>query len=273
MIAGIDVISMIEAAGALALGVTGLPGVPEVVLPPAAVPTALLYSTLGACAVLMGLVVYKYELYEHEPWYMLILVTLLGAGTMWAAGWTQGAIIRWLDEHPILQSNFFFAALAGSTEEIAKIAAVVCIVIVGRRHFNDPIDGIVYGSFAGLGAAILESVMVMGIPDSLMTLPGTEPVRLAGHLVMGGIGAAGLGALPAKRAVWWPVLVSLGAAIVLHSAWDVVAFDAADVSRDGKPRVMHTAAGVVLMLAGFVVFRWFVAIAVRHARRVFGKGE
>jgi RsiW-degrading membrane proteinase PrsW (M82 family) len=140
-----------------------------------------------------------------------------------------------------------------------------------RRHFNDPLDGLIYGSFAGLGAAIEESITVLGFADGPILLPGQEPVRLAGHLIMGGIGGFGLGMRPLADRRWhlW-ALATLAAAALLHTLWDVVAFhahDHADLHARASP--WHTAAGVLLMLAGMVVFRWLVRRGAALSRRVF----
>ncbi len=233
-------------------------------------PLVVLYSSLLVCAAFFAWIAWKYDFYDREPPKALFLALVLGALFMWTAGRTQVLLINLVADHAYsLAGNPTWACFAGITEEVAKLFAVAVVLIVFRPHFNDPIDGLIYGSFAGLGAAIEESIWHLGFDGSVMLLPGQEPVRLAGHLVMGGIGGAGLGAFVMRRSWAW-VLASLAGASFLHIAWDVVAFDAADVAlAEGKPRPWHVASGVVLMFAGMVVFRYLVTRCSRWSKAHF----
>ena len=166
------------------------------------------------------------------------------------------------------------ALVAGLTEEVGKLGCVLVIAFTMRRWFNDPLDGLVYGSMAGLGAAIEESVSLLASqapsPDSL---PPTEAVRLAGHLVMGGVTGFGAGALVRahaarspehpKRAsnramsvLWIPFSLLLGTG--LHAGWDYVAFTAPGRSSPPKAFRWHTGMSMALMLLGFMLYRWLV---------------
>ncbi len=167
--------------------------------------------------------------------------------------------------------NTLWALYAGVTEEVGKVLAVLAVMVLFRRHFNDPLDGLIYGSFAGLGAAIEESIAVLGFADGAILLPGQEPVRLAGHLIMGGIGGFGLGMRPLGVRRWYLwALATLAGAALLHTLWDVVAFDAHDrADLHGRATAWHTASGVVLMLVGMIAFRWLVLRGAAHSRRVF----
>lgn len=46
----------------------------------------LLYAMLALCALLIGLLVYRYDLHDREPWQMLLLAVVMGAGGMFLAG-------------------------------------------------------------------------------------------------------------------------------------------------------------------------------------------
>ena len=224
----------------------------------------ILYGTLLACAVVSAWIARQYDLYDYEPWPVLLLATALGAGGMYAAGQVQGMVIRLVTDRGAEFTDTMLALLAGSVEEAFKVLAVVVIALAVRRKFNEPLDGIVYGSFAGLGAAIEESVWVLRHSDTLSHLPPQEPIRLAGHLVMGGIGCFGLGLLtmPGRRR-WhacWVIPLCFAAAFGLHTVWDVTAFDAAEVYRDQSLlRGWHTAVPVALMLGGLFAYRGLVS--------------
>jgi RsiW-degrading membrane proteinase PrsW (M82 family) len=232
----------------------------------------ILYSSLLLCALLIARTVWKYDLYDHEPLHTLLFATLAGAGLMWLAGVVQVGLLQLQWHHaPEYWGNVSFSVFAGVTEEIAKLGAVAMIVIIFPRVFNDPMDGIIYGAFAGLGAAILESVLHLGFTPPTARLPGQEPIRLMGHLVFGGIGGFGLG-LRTIHAPYWRVrvLLSLFAAITLHALWDIVAFYGDDYYREHNARAWwQIAASFMLMLGGMILFRWLVARGARLSKVVF----
>jgi RsiW-degrading membrane proteinase PrsW (M82 family) len=231
--------------------------------------TLCLYFTLGTCGLAIGLIVMRYDLYQREPWYLVLTALLLGAAAMWISGQIETAIIQACVSQKILIPNTLLALIAGSTEEFAKFAVVVLLWAALARHFNEPIDGLIYGSFAGLGAALEESVFVLSRSHINGYLPPTEPVRLCGHLVMGGIGAFGLGLLTTRSRWSLPVIIlCLCSAGALHTFWDIAAFSAADSYRLRlRVESWHTAIPIALMLTGMVAFRRLAVLGARLTRR------
>lgn len=287
----------------------------------------LLYATLFLCALLMAVIVYRYDLYDREPWWALLLCVGLGAGSIALAGRVQVWVMSNLGTFAAEHWTISMSLAAGITEELGKLTCVLIVALFMRRWFNDPLDGLVYGSMAGLGAAIEESLTVLlghaapepaavagiGVPPAsagasmLASLPPGEAVRLAGHLVMGGITGFGAGTLARRSATqasapphasntatpagsslptpallqgltpqrlprWWlPLSLIMG--IALHAAWDYVAFSAPAVRPDGplpgdaRALRWHNAFAILLMLAGFVVYRWLVGTGHALARR------
>jgi RsiW-degrading membrane proteinase PrsW (M82 family) len=217
-----------------------------------------LYGTLAMCAVGIGAAMRRYDVFPREPWYSVLSAIVLGAGFMWLAGRAQvWAVMRMTmagEEYP---SNVEFAALAAGTEEVGKLIAVAMIAGIFRRHFEETSDGVVYGGFAGLGAAVLESVYNVGVPQGLQLLPLEEPVRLAGHLIMGSVTGAGMGLLAVRRrlcVVTIPCCLGLG--FLLHFLWDIVAFETADyVQEHGKPLWSQHVAAMGVMVGGMLLFR------------------
>lgn len=231
--------------------------------------TLCLYFTLATCGLAIGLMVLRYDLYDREPWYFVLTTLTLGAVAMWIAGQLQIGIIRALNAQGFQIPNLLLATIAGTSEEFAKFAAVVMLWAVVAKHFNDPLDGLLYGSFAGLGAALEESVFVLSRSHINGYLPPTEPVRLCGHLVMGGIGAFGLGLLTIRSRWAIPVIfASLAAAAGLHIVWDIAAFSASDHYRaQASLESWHTAVPIALMLSGMVAYRRLAALGARLTRR------
>ncbi len=226
-------------------------------------PNVILYGTLAVCTLLTVWIIKRYDLYDHEPWWYLLLAALVGAGGMHLSGHVQiWFIMGAIDRHGEA-TDLYMAILAGTIEEAFKLAAVALVAVPFRKQFNEPLDGIVLGSFAGLGAALEESVHVLRQIEPITFLPPQEPIRLAGHLVMGGVTCFGLGMLtmPGRRkwhAAWAiPVCFAIGAG--MHTAWDITAFSAAvrfHASEELLP--WHTWVPVGLMLVGLALYRGMV---------------
>lgn len=219
----------------------------------------ILYGTLFLCGfgILAG--IRRYDVLPREPWFTMLTALFAGAGLMHLAGRIQVWIVIKLYSSTLdYPSDVTFAFLAGSVEEAAKFAAVILVALIFRRWWDEYSDGLVYGAMAGLGAAIEESVHMIGFPDTLQFLPLAEPVRLAGHLIMGAISCAGLGLWAAKdKRAWWGVPFCFFLGFGLHFLWDVVAFETSDhVLKFGKPQWSHNIAAIGLMLIGMLVFRY-----------------
>ena len=227
----------------------------------------ILYITLVACAAVIATAVRRYDLHTREPWWTLVVATGLGFVFMWLAGEVQLAIIHGVHARGNLISDPALAISAGVTEELGKLLAALGVLLIARKHFDEPLDGLIYGSFAGLGAAINESVVLLRAQPELTMLPAGEIVRLLGHLVMGGIGCYGVGAFVSRwpRAWAWFAGCLIGS-MVLHTLWDVVAFDAQQRFRGGQsPHWGHAALSITLMLSGLIAFRWLVAVGARRS--------
>ncbi|TWT41231.1 hypothetical protein RAS1_39250 [Phycisphaerae bacterium RAS1] len=226
-------------------------------------PGMFLYLTLAACGCGVALLVWRYDLYEKEPWWMVLTTLALGAGASAGVGPIEDITLRSMRAASGIASR---AAVAATHEEAAKLLGVMLIAVVFRRQFNDPLDGLVYGAYFGLGMAVEESLYYMRFAGPLWTLPAAEIVRLVGHPMLGGIAAFGLGLLPAKSRSW-PLGVAGGliAAIGLHFAWDVLA----DITAIAAPPLAwYTPAAVGLMLTGCGVFGMLVVTGARLSRQL-----
>ena len=229
----------------------------------------VLYASLALCALIIAMIVYRYDLYDREPIVLLALAVAAGAGAMWLAGRAE---VFWLTRvwPDRVDSAPLIAWLAGTHEEAGKLIVVVLIALVFGGRFNDPMDGLIYGSFAGLGTAVEES---LGVLDRLgpESLPAQEPVRLAGHLVMGGIGSAGLGLW--KGGVRCGAVLAAGSfalAVGVHVLWDLVAVPA---QAAGAMSGARTVAALAVMALGLVCYAGLVVTASAASRRMFEPGS
>ena len=221
-----------------------------------------LYAAICLSAFLAAFLVYRYDLYNREPWYLLALATGLGFATMrvvavaelWALGFVDGYAAE--------------AVVAAILEEGARLVAVVAIAFAFPGEFDDPMDGIIYGSIVGLGMAAEESLhFVQARPVFDPHLFPLELVRLLGHLVMGGIAAFGVGIGRMGIPRWRRALVlSFSAAIALHFSWDWVALTAADERPMSRGL---TLLAVAILLIGIGIYGKLVVFGSRLSRVAF----
>jgi RsiW-degrading membrane proteinase PrsW (M82 family) len=225
-----------------------------------------LYIAVALSACLAGVLVYRYDLYNREPWYLLAIAAALGALAMRGAGALETLSLGFADG-PVIR-----AAVAAAYEELARLAVVSAIAVTFRADFDDPMDGIIYGSIVGLGMALEESFYLLNLmrAGNVLVLP-VELVRLLGHLVMGGIAGFGVG-MAATRLPGWPAVLarSFGIALALHFAWDWIALASPDGESLPAPRAF-LAIGV--MLAGVLAYGWLVVQGTRLSKVRFAKAS
>ncbi|MBF8265596.1 MAG: putative rane protein [Dehalococcoidia bacterium] len=109
--------------------------------------------------------------------------------------------------------------VAGLTEEVAKYW-VVRYTIYNSPYFDEPIDGIIYGSAAALGFASIENVgyaLVLGWQFIL----ARGIFSCLGHVFFSGVWGYSLGWQKLKGSgSYWVVWLALLGSIVLHGAFD-----------------------------------------------------
>ena len=181
------------------------------------------YLVLALGGLLFAAMVYRYDMHEREPWWMLVLAACAGALTMWGAFELELLVqnLAGATDQSVLK-----AALAGTLEELAKLAIPVAILLGVRKHFNDPMDGLVYGSLAGLGAAVFEGAWWQWFvppPEGadVVTTHGPNAMRLLMHTLWGGIVGSALGLIVMKKP-WRKTLAQrVGLVMLIHFAWDL----------------------------------------------------
>ncbi len=189
---------------------------------------------------------------------MLILAVLMGAVGMYATFEIEWLVItRW----QFMETNTLArAAMAGGLEEGAKLLVVVCVAVCFKRQFNDPIDGLIYGSMAGLGAACYEGLLFISLQNAdnaSLELLGPEAVRLMMHTVWGAMAGFPLSMTLFDRD-WRPWIANCYVlAAALHMSWDYL------VGFVQQQTTVHNLIAAVILLVSVLFFAAFVVLGNR----------
>lgn len=214
---------------------------------------------LGAAGLIGGMV-YRHDRYDREPLLALLFAIVLGGAACWPAGHIEDGLLSLVS----VRCDVALPIVAAVVEELIKLLGVVAILLVLRKVVNDPMDGITYGAFVGLGFGIAEAFLVGGGGV-------TDALRLFFHAALGGIDGFAIGMLAARMSGWRRTLATwVAASIVIHLAFDFVALEILSASEVG---LLLRAAPPVLMLALVGLYGVSVARATRWSKRVFAPAE
>lgn len=190
-----------------------------------AITTVLLAGVVGA--------IWWMDRYDREPiplmlgvfaWGALVcpfLTGAAGAAVLWLVGWLGGGPpdVAWVA-----------VGLAPVVEEGLKAVGIVLVVAL-TREFDNPTDGLVYGTAVGLGFAVTENLVYtlaaasQGLPTLIVVdLVARRTLFTAGVHALGsaavgaGFGFAKLAPHRWQRVAW--VVAGLMVAVVLHGGWN-----------------------------------------------------
>lgn len=230
----------------------------------------IVFAGVILCAILFATLVYRYDMYDKEPWYMLLLAVGLGYFVMQLVGTAEDYTYRnWTGESEDLVRS---AVIAATHEEAARCLLVLAFALLAKRHFNNPMDGLIYGSFFGVGMAIYESQFYLSLrSDSGITAIGTEAVRVMLHLLMAGLSGFGVGMIVIRKPYWvlWTI-VWLSASMTIHFLWDYLI---GLPQLRGEDSLSGRINAVVLMLIAMLFFGGTVMLASRFSQEHFAERE
>ena len=228
-----------------------------------------IYLVLALCALGIAAMVYRYDMYDREPVFLLLLAAAAGVGCFWLAGNVED---YFLNSYPVPPPINVHAAITGICEEAGKAFVVGLVALACRRFFNDPVDGLIYGAFIGLGFGVGESVFYVSVEGPQWYQLPTEAVRMFLHTMMGGLGGYGIGlsVYPRKNPTWpaWAVGGIL-LAMLTHFLWNRFV-GLVSIEQGG---VMQEVAAVLLMLGLTGVFGGLVVIGSTLSREEFAPGD
>ncbi len=160
-------------------------------------------------------------------------------------------------------------------EEVAKGLGLVLVVLFSR-HFDNPTDGIVYGTAVGLGFAVTENfiyavgagtVPLLSIPADMLILTGGRTLFSAGvhalsSAIFGGfLGWAILTGRWQMRLLW--VVLGFLAAVAIHGAWNMALLARRAILPDGTLR-----SWLAVIPALYLVFALVLALFLRSEQGI-----
>jgi len=209
--------------------------------------TALVVSA-GLLLIVVALV-WWFDRYDREPLHLVAVVFLWGASVAPTVSvMAVTALGRVVDgSFPAASLGVIdISILAPFVEETAKAVGVLLVVLLTDK-FDNPTDGVVYGTAVGLGFAVTENIVFAlgALPESsgtggILMLVGGRTLLSAGvHALSSAVfgGLVGYAVWSPKRAarLGWSC-AGLALAIALHSAWNTALLYVGPFSPDGTLR-------------------------------------
>lgn len=197
--------------------------------------------------VLVLLAVRWVDRWEPEPWQALAVAFGWGASVsvLVALVLNTGAMMALVASgaSSVAADVLGAAVVAPVVEESIKALGVLLVLLVWRRHFDGPVDGLVYAATVAAGFAFVENILYFGSTmASVEGVPGGGSAVVTIFLMRGVMSpfahllftactglALGIAAERSGRWAWvWIMPVGLAVAIVLHALWNGSAMTGGD---------------------------------------------
>jgi len=172
---------------------------------------------------------YYKDRHHPEPVGFLVLAFLLGVGSFYIGMYTYRALdfvgLRF-DAYELAETNllgfFAYSILAiGFIEEFAKMIPFL-LVVIHLKGFDEPVDGVIYGSFIALGFSLVENIQYLHSFTQVeaMARGFAGPVI---HIVFASIWGYYIGrAYLCRRSLGRIIVTVLAFTAILHGIYDFI---------------------------------------------------
>ncbi len=167
--------------------------------------------------------------WDREPWSLIIFAVLWGGIAAIVIALLTDLFLSALLPETELRGIVRTVVQAPIVEEIAKGVGLLIIYAVGRRAFDGPVDGVVYGMLVAGGFAFTENIQYFaieinsgqgGLSFVFFMRAVLSPFAHAMFTALTGA-AIGFAAQKGRSGnVFGPFLLGLTAAIILHAFWN-----------------------------------------------------
>jgi RsiW-degrading membrane proteinase PrsW (M82 family) len=237
-------------------------------------PAAIIAAAIAPALLLLWLVIAADS--RPEPPRVVWTAFVLGALSIFVLRYITGWLAPHIPvtQHPWLAVDESALFIASIPEETLKVL-LIALIAFRTRAFDEPMDGVVYGTAVGLGFAAHENLRYLTHADDWETLAIVRGIlTVPFHGALGAIAGAYVasarfgGALGAHRRERWARARLLTLAwlipVVLHTLFDIPLLTLRSPINYGG--VTH----IALQVMGLVVSFGAIAIAVRLGLRIAG---
>lgn len=213
----------------------------------------LLALTGALPAVAAMLYVDRLDRKRPEPPWSLRRVALGGVASVFACALVEEGVLWGLSGKGIGREILRAFVGVAAVEEMAKMLCIRWLVW-SRPEFDERMDGVVYGSRAGLGFALAENVLYLLDARTGLAFAGMYVARGLLTVPMHAVTGALIGYFAAYRRFdrrGPGMLGGLAIAVLLHGAFDAALFVSSEVSARGHVEVAISLLSVPLVVALF----------------------
>ena len=206
---------------------------------------AYIVSFLGVAAAIVGMALALVPLmgvlaairlvdrWEPEPRSMVVAAVAWGAVAAVALALLVDIVLSpalaFFD--PVSADALSSVVQAPIVEEVAKGLGVLLLFLFGRRAFDGPVDGVVYGALVGAGFAFTENILYFatslidgGVGEVTFTFVLRGILSPFAHVMFTAVTGFALGRAVRRGATpgeaLWPWIAGLIGAIALHALWN-----------------------------------------------------
>lgn len=182
--------------------------------------------TLGLFpGIVLAIAIYVKDHHEPEPLRLLFFSFLLGGLSLLLSLIPSELLAYYLEDWGnFLESEAIHAfATVAFVEEFCKFF-IVRWILYPNRHFNEPLDGIVYSVMVGLGFASLENLIYIfrfGLDSGFLRMFSAVPAHAVFAVIMGYY--LGIARFSHRHEHWYAALALLSA-VFLHGSYDYFLF-------------------------------------------------
>jgi RsiW-degrading membrane proteinase PrsW (M82 family) len=206
----------------------------------------------------------------------------LGAVSVLPVAWIELSLLHHLavSFNPLVSAGENALWIAAVPEETFKVG-IIAAVALRSREFDEPMDGVVYGTAVGLGFAAVENFLYVRGNANLALVAGLRGIMsVPFHGALGAIAGAYIagarfgGALGAHRhGGWWRtrrLILAWLIPVVLHALFDWSVFSLAALGKLSAAAPSASTGGLILLILvlWLVVGFGSIAYAVRLTRRI-----
>ena len=217
-----------------------------------------------------------------EPPRVVWTCVALGAVSVLPVAWIELSLLHHLavSFNPLVSAGENALWIAAVPEETFKVG-IIAAVPLRSREFDEPMDGVVYGTAVGLGFAAVENFLYVRGNANLALVAGLRGIMsVPFHGALGAIAGAYIagarfgGALGAHRhGGWWRtrrLILAWLIPVVLHALFDWSVFSLAALGKLSAAAPSASTGGLILLILvlWLVVGFGSIAYAVRLTRRI-----